>query len=235
MKILVIIPTYNERENINKLSAALIGLKLQSIDILIIDDNSPDGTGAIADELKKEYSGRVEVIHRTAKLGMGTAYRDGFRYALDNGYDVIIQMDADYSHRPEYIPDFLKTLESADVVIGSRFFENKISVVNWPLGRLALSYVGNKYVNLLLGLKLYDGTTGFKCISRKVIEKIGPENLKSKGFSFQVELNYLAIKNGFRVVEIPIVFYNRGKGYSKMTHSIVWEAIMLVLRLKLES
>ena len=231
MKSLVIIPTYNERTNID----ALIKEVLEqdgSIDILIIDDNSPDGTGELADTISKTNS-KVKVIHREKKLGLGSAYVVGFKHAIQSGYDYIFEMDADFSHNPNRLPVFLDSVKDYDLIIGSRYL-NGISVVNWPLRRLALSLMASYYVRIILGMPVKDCTSGFKCFTRKVLESIDLNRVKSDGYSFQIEMNYRAFKKGFKLGEIPIIFIDRHSGQSKMSRKIVWEALFVVWRLKIE-
>lgn len=228
-KSLVIIPTYNELENIKKLLYDLLEL-YPNANILVVDDNSPDGTGKYVAK-KGEQDKRVKVLQREAKMGLGTAYVAGFKYMLENGYDIAIQMDADYSHDPKDIARFLKRLNEADVVIGSRYI-NGVNVVNWPMSRLLLSYFANKYSRLITGLPIQDGTGGFKVFKRKVLESIDLDKIKSNGYSFQIEMNFKAWKNGFRIVEEPIVFTDRVQGKSKMNKKIVFEAVFMVWKLR---
>ena len=230
MKAMAVIPTYNERDNIEKLVDEILALG-EDIHILIVDDNSPDGTGKIADELVEKHE-EVHVMHRRGKLGLGTAYREGFRYALDAGAEFIVQMDADFSHNPERIPEFLEKAQEADVVIGSRYL-NGVSVVNWPIRRLMLSYGANVYTRLITGLTTTDCTGGFKCFKRKVLETIDLEKIRSDGYSFQIEMNYRSVELGFRVEETPIIFIDRHAGSSKMSKKIVREAVIMVWRLRL--
>ena len=227
---MVVVPTYNERENIEKLVNEILALG-DDIHVLIVDDNSPDGTGKIADDLAGKHE-EVHVKHRQGKLGLGTAYREGFRYALDAGAEFIVQMDADFSHNPKRIPEFLEKAKAADVVVGSRYL-NGISVVNWPIRRLMLSYGANVYTRLVTGLKISDCTGGFKCFRRSVLEAIDLEKIKSDGYSFQIEMNYRSIEKGFRLVETPIIFIDRHAGSSKMSKKIVREAVIMVWRLRL--
>ena len=229
MKAMVVIPTYNERDNIEKMVNQILSLG-EDIHILIVDDNSPDGTGKIADELVEKHK-EVHVKHRQGKLGLGTAYREGFRYALDAGAEFIVQMDADFSHNPERIPEFLEKAQHADVVIGSRYL-NGVSVVNWPIRRLMLSYGANVYTRLITGLTITDCTGGFKCFKRKVLEAIDLDRIRSDGYSFQIEMNYRSVELGFRVEETPIIFIDRHAGSSKMSKKIVREAVLMVWRLR---
>lgn len=233
MNAMVVIPTYNERDNIGKLVNKILGLNLD-IQILIVDDGSPDGTGDLADRLTEKTDGKIQVIHRKGKLGLGSAYREGFMYALDAGADLILQMDADFSHNPERLPDFIDKAKEADVIIGSRYL-NGISVVNWPIRRLILSYSANVYARLVTGLKITDCTGGFKCFNRKALEAIDIENMKSDGYSFQIEMNFRCAEKGFKIKEIPIIFIDRHAGSSKMSKRIVREAIIMVWRLRIGS
>ncbi len=228
----MVIPTYNERDNIEQLVSQILAQDA-CIDVLIVDDNSPDGTGKIIDELKAGNP-RVHVLHRAGKLGLGSAYRDGFRYALDKGADYILEMDADFSHDPAMIPVFLQYIRDYDVVIGSRYL-NGVSVVNWPIRRLILSYCASVYTRVVTGLKISDCTGGFKCFRRNVLESINLDTIKSDGYSFQIEMNYRCVEKGFRVGEIPIIFIDRHAGMSKMSKKIVREAVVMVWKLKLGS
>ncbi len=234
MRALVIIPTYNERDNIREVISKTLEVDPR-LDILVVDDNSSDGTGEIVEEImKSEGGGRVHLMKRPGKLGLGTAYADGFRYALDKGYDCVIEMDADLSHPPEKIKDFLKIIESgeADVVVGSRY-TNGISVVNWPITRLLLSFFANKYARWMTGVPVNDMTAGFVCYRREVIEKI-LKNYRDhfpNGYSFQIVMKFLAHYMGFRIKETPIIFYERRSGESKMSKKIIREAMIRVLRL----
>lgn len=232
-KILIIIPTYNERENIVPLLDRIFQLGIQHLHVLVIDDNSPDGT---AEEVKKyqQTNPSVHLIRREGKLGLGTAYVEGFKYALANGYDLIFEMDADFSHDPKYLPDMLEAIKDADLVIGSRYLTG-INVINWPLRRLMLSYWANTYTRLITGLPIKDATAGFKCFRRKVLEAIPLEKIRSNGYSFQIEMNFKAWKRGFRIKEIPIIFYDRTQGSSKMNKKIMVEAALMVWKLKLKS
>lgn len=232
MKALVIIPTYNERDNIVRLSSEILQ-QHPALQILFVDDNSPDGTGMIADELALA-DGRIHVIHRAGKLGLGSAYRDGFKEALQMGADYLIEMDADFSHDPRVLPVFLKTIQTCDLVIGSRYL-NGVSVVNWPIRRLILSYFASMYTRFVTGLHLMDCTSGFKCFSRSAIEAIDLDRVRSDGYSFQIEMNYRCKEKGFRLVEVPIIFIDRHAGTSKMSKKIVREAIFMVWKLKLGS
>lgn len=232
LKAFVVVPTYNERDNIEKLLHEILA---QSADIeaLVVDDNSPDGTGEIIDKISAENP-RVHVLHRAGKLGLGSAYREGFNVALQKGADYIIEMDADFSHDPSMIPIFLQKIQEFDVVIGSRYL-NGVSVVNWPIRRLILSYCASVYTRIVTGLRISDCTGGFKCFRRNVLESINLGKIKSDGYSFQIEMNYRCVEKGFRVGEIPIIFIDRHAGMSKMSKKIVREAVIMVWKLKLGS
>ncbi|MEW6055646.1 MAG: polyprenol monophosphomannose synthase [Bdellovibrionota bacterium] len=230
MKTLIIIPTYNEIENIKKLTTEVFQQVDSQTHILIVDDNSPDGTGDLADVLASSNP-RIHVLHRPRKLGLGTAYVAGFRYGLDNGFDVFFEMDSDFSHDPKYLPVFQQEIERCDAVIGSRYITGG-GVVNWGLGRRVLSRGGSLYAKFLLGLPFRDLTGGFNCWRRSVIEAIGPNTLKSDGYAFQIEMKYKAYKKGFRLKEVPIVFEDRYLGQSKMNKKIVVEAMYRVLLMR---
>ena len=228
MKILAISPTYNEIKNINELIDKISQLKI-NIDILIVDDNSPDGT---ASEVKKIMKSRSDVflLQRGSKLGLGTAYCEGFKWALDRNYDLIIQIDADLSHNPLDIPNLIKKTKTADLVIGSRYC-NGVNVINWPIGRLILSYIANLYARLLIQIPIMDLTGGFKCFKKDVIKSIDLDKIKSEGYSFQIEMNFLAWMKKYKIEEYPIVFTDRTVGDSKMNKTIVYEAIFMVPKL----
>ena len=228
---LVVIPTYNERENL----ANIVPLALEQdprLEVLVIDDNSPDGTGDLADELVAA-SPRVHVVHRPGKQGLGTAYRAGFRWAIEHGYDYVFEMDADFSHDPRHLPKFLAEIQDADLVIGSRYLNRRVTVINWPMSRLMLSYFANVYARWVTGLQLWDSTGGYKCYRRKVLEGIDLDQVRSNGYSFQIETSFRAWKRGFRIREITITFSDRNVGRSKMSGAIVREAIWMVWRLRL--
>ena len=229
-KILVVIPTYNERENIEPLASQILGLE-EGFHLLFVDDNSPDGTGEIADNLAVKHN-RVNVIHRAKKLGMGTAYIEGLKFAINGGFEYIIQMDADFSHHPKYLPVFLEKIKDHDVVLGSRYC-NGISVVNWSFFRLILSLLACKYVQAITGLSFSDPLGGFKCYRRKVLEDINLDRMTSEGYIFQMEVLYKAFKKGFKICEIPIVFIDRGFGQSKMSRKIIFEAFYKVPLIRL--
>lgn len=227
---LVIIPTFNERENVTRIIEAVLA-RDASLDVLIVDDASPDGTGQIVDGVAAENP-RVHVLHRAGKLGLGTAYIAGFRWALERDYDLIFEMDADFSHNPDRLPKFLEAIRSADLVLGSRYQDGHVNVVNWPMSRLFLSYAANIYARAVTGLPIFDSTGGFKCFRRKVLETIDLNAIHSNGYAFQIEMTFRAWKAGFRVVEIPIVFVDRTTGESKMSKRIVREAVWMVWRLR---
>lgn len=229
---LVIIPTYNEILNIKKLIHQIIEF-LPEINILVVDDNSPDGTGHYIKELSEKDS-RVKLISRPSKLGLGTAYVEGFKFMLKNNYEIAFQMDADFSHDPKELIQMLKEIEQFDVVIGSRYIKG-VNVINWPMKRLLLSYFANKYTKFVTGIPVCDATGGFKCFRREVLQSINLDKIKSNGYSFQIEMNFKAWKKGFRIKEIPIVFYDRTEGASKMSKKIVREAIFMVWKLRLRS
>jgi dolichol-phosphate mannosyltransferase len=232
MKALVVIPTYNERQNLGTIVPAVLAAD-RRLQVLVVDDASPDGTGQAAEALKKRHPGRVHVLHRQGKLGLGTAYVAGFRWGLKKGYDRLLEMDADWSHDPRYLPDFLAASEEADVVIGSRYMNGTVSVVNWPIRRLVLSTGASAYVRLATGLPLSDCTGGFKCFRRSALEAIDLDSVKSDGYAFQVELNYKVWKKGLRLQEIPIIFIDRTSGQSKMSPRIMREAVWRVWALRL--
>jgi dolichol-phosphate mannosyltransferase len=229
---LVVIPTYNERGNLQLIVPSILEQDPR-LEVLVVDDNSPDGTGQVADELAGE-SPRVHVLHRPSKAGLGKAYLAGFRWALDRGYDFIFEMDADFSHDPKYLPDLLRAIEDADLVIGSRY-RTGVNVINWPISRLLLSLGANQYARWITGLPLTDSTGGFKCFRRRVLESLDLERIRSNGYSFQIEMSFRAWKKGFRLSEIPIVFTDRVEGQSKMNKRIVREAIWMVWWLRLQA
>jgi dolichol-phosphate mannosyltransferase len=227
---LVIIPTYNERENLPRLVPEVLSQD-ERLDVLVIDDGSPDGTGALADELAAGSS-RVNVIHRSGKLGLGTAYLAGFQWGLPKGYAWFIQMDADFSHDPAHLPQFLEALQSYELVLGSRYLEGRVTVVNWPIARLLLSYFANVYARVITGVPLWDATGGFKAFRREVLEGIALDRVESEGYSFQIEMSLRAWKKGFSIGEIPIVFVDRTIGESKMSKRIIREAVWRVWKLR---
>lgn len=227
---LVIVPTYNERFNIARLIPAILAQDA-SLEVLVVDDGSPDGTGAIVDSIAANNP-RVNVIHREGKLGLGTAYIAGFRWALERKYDLVFEMDADFSHNPERLPEFLEAIKGADLVLGSRYQNGHVNVVNWPMSRLFLSYAANVYARFVTGLPIFDTTGGFKCFRRNVLESLDLNAVKSNGYAFQIEMSFRAWKRGFRLFEIPIIFVDRTEGVSKMSKKIVREAVWMVWRLR---
>lgn len=232
-KALVIIPTYNESKNLPQI-VPLVLREDERLDVLVVDDNSPDGTGDLADRMAATDP-RIHVLHRSGKLGLGTAYLAGFRWALERRYDYVFEMDADFSHDPKHLPDFLRAIDNADLVLGSRYLQKRVTVVNWPMTRLLLSYAANVYARVVTGLRLYDATGGFKCFRRKVLEAIDLDRVRSNGYAFQIEMSFRAWRKGFRIVEIPIVFVDRTEGQSKMSGAIVREAIWMVWSLRLQA
>jgi dolichol-phosphate mannosyltransferase len=225
---LVIVPTYNERENLPPLAARLLQLAAP-VDLLVVDDNSPDGTGQIADDLAARHPA-IHVLHRSEKNGLGRAYCAGFGWALEKGYEFILEMDGDFSHNPDDIPRFLAAAADADLVLGSRY-ANGIRVINWPLGRLLLSMGAGIYVRAITGMPFSDPTGGFKCFRRAALQSLDLDNVRSNGYSFQVELSHKIWRQGMRVAEVPIIFTDRFQGSSKMSRKIVWEAFWMVWRL----
>ncbi|HCQ02738.1 MAG TPA: dolichyl-phosphate beta-D-mannosyltransferase [Candidatus Latescibacteria bacterium] len=231
MRPLIIIPTYNERDNIQKLIPILMELDL-SLSILVVDDNSPDGTGKLVNDMSKQND-RIQVLHRPSKLGLGSAYIAGFKHAIQQDVDCIFEMDADFSHDPNMISEFLEKLETCDVVIGSRYISG-INVVNWPMSRLLLSYFANFYTRIITGMSIQDATGGFKCFKREVLEQIDLDQVRSDGYAFQIEMNFRCWRKGFRICEIPIIFVDRHSGTSKMSRRIIYEAIWIVWWLRLQ-
>ena len=231
---IVIIPTYNEKENIEAIIRAVTSLE-KPFDVLVIDDGSPDGTADIVKGLQKEdeLSERVYLVERTGKLGLGTAYICGFKWALENGYDYVIEMDADFSHSPNYLPRLYAAChdEGYDVSVGSRYITG-VNVVNWPIGRVLMSYYASAYVRTVLGISLRDTTAGFVCWTRKVLETICLDDIRFKGYAFQIEMKYTALRLGFKIKEVPVVFVNRELGTSKMSGGIFSEALFGVLKLR---
>lgn len=230
---IVIIPTYNEKENIEKIIRAVFSLDGE-YHILVIEDGSPDGTAQIVKRLQEEFSNRLFMIERKGKLGLGTAYITGFKWSVENGYDYIFEMDADFSHNPNDLPRLYEACAcgGADLAIGSRYC-NGISVINWPIGRVIMSYYASVYVRTVLGMKVYDTTAGFKCYKRKVLETIDLDNVKMKGYGFQIEMKYSTYKLGFQIQEVPIIFVDRTEGTSKMSSGIFGEAFWGVMKLKM--
>lgn len=229
-KALVVIPTFNEMENINQIIPAVLA-QGERFDILIVDDNSPDGTAEAVKQLQVENAGRLHLLERPGKMGLGTAYVAGFKFALERDYDYILEMDADFSHSPDVLPRFLEAIQEADVVLGSRYVTG-VNVVNWPLRRLLLSYGASLYTRMITGLPLKDPTGGFKCFRRQVLESIDLDRVNSNGYSFQIEMSFRAWRKGFTIKEIPIIFTDRVGGKSKMSPQIVREAIWMVWKLK---
>ena len=228
---LVVIPTYNEAINLPQIVPQVLSQDAR-LQVLIVDDNSPDGTGGIADEMARTNP-RVHVLHREGKLGLGTAYITGFKWALKEGYDFIFEMDADFQHDPAHLKEFLTAIQDADVVLGSRYLHGKVTIVNWPMSRLMLSYFANVYARLFTGLSVWDLTGGFKCFRRRVLEAIDLSQVGSNGYAFQIEMSVRAWRKGFKLREIPIVFVDRAEGQSKMNRAIVREAVWKVPRLRL--
>jgi len=228
----IIVPTYNERDNLPRMVAKLLSLPA-GVDVLVVDDNSPDGTGRIADELAAKHP-QVQVLHRAGKEGLGRAYLAGFHRALESGYEFIFEMDCDFSHNPDDIPAFLEAAKDADLVLGSRYIGG-IRVINWPLGRLMLSRFAGKYVMLVTGMPFSDPTGGYKCFRRRALQAINLDEVRSNGYSFQIELTHRLWRQGYKIVEVPIIFTERTQGHSKMAGGIVNEAFWLVWRLWLQN
>ncbi|GAB1360041.1 polyprenol monophosphomannose synthase [Porphyromonadaceae bacterium] len=228
----VIIPTYNEKENIESIIRAVFGLN-QPFDILIVDDGSPDGTAAIVKQLQTEFGERLNLKERSGKQGLGTAYICGFKWAIENKYDYIFEMDADFSHNPNDLPRLYNAcaVEGADLAIGSRYVSG-VNVVNWPMGRVLMSYFASKYVQFVTGLSVADTTAGFKCYKRRVLERINLDAIRFKGYAFQIEMKFTTFKYGFVIKEVPIIFINRELGVSKMNSGIFGEAVFGVLKLR---
>ncbi|HZK36638.1 MAG TPA: polyprenol monophosphomannose synthase [Aeromicrobium sp.] len=229
-RVLVIVPTYNERENVERLIDCVLAQD-ERIEMLIVDDGSPDGTGAVVDGIVAANP-RVHVLHRERKMGLGTAYIAGFKWALAGDFQYVLEMDADFSHDPIHLPQFLAAAENADLVLGSRYQQGRVTVVNWPITRLILSYCANIYARAVTGLPVWDATGGFKCFRRSVLEAIDLEHVRSNGYAFQIEMSFRAWKKQFRIAEIPIVFVDRSEGTSKMSNKIVREAVWMVWRLR---
>lgn len=232
---IVIIPTYNERENIENIIRAVFGLD-KVFHILIIEDGSPDGTAAIVKKLQEEYPDRLFMVERKGKLGLGTAYIAGFKWALGHNYQYIFEMDADFSHNPQDLPRLYKACaeDGSDVAIGSRYVSG-VNVVNWPMGRVLMSYFASKYVRFITGIPIHDTTAGFKCYRRRVLETIDLDNIQFKGYAFQIGMKFTAYKCGFKITEVPVIFINRELGTSKMNGSIFGEAVFGVIKLKIGS
>jgi dolichol-phosphate mannosyltransferase len=231
-RVLVIIPTYDEAENLPRIVPEVLEQD-ERIDVLVVDDASPDGTGEIADRLSEENE-RVLVLHRAGKEGLGRAYLAGFRYGLERGYDVLFEMDADFSHPPEALNTLLAAFDEADVVMGSRYVDGRVTVVNWPMSRLLISYFGSRYAAIITGMQVRDATGGFNGWKREVLEKVDLDRVQSNGYAFQIELKFRAWKAGFRMVEKPILFAERDSGESKMSKRIVREAVWRVWWLRLQ-
>jgi dolichol-phosphate mannosyltransferase len=229
---LVVIPTYNEATNVRDLIPEILKVA-PSVEVLVVDDKSPDGTANVVKEMMASEP-RIHIIQRNGKSGLGTAYVVGFKYAIERSFDYVFEMDADFSHDAREIPNFLARMENHDLVVGSRY-RNGVRVVNWPVRRLLLSYFANVYTRVITGLPVKDATGGFKCFRRKVLESIDLDSIRSNGYAFQIEMTYKAWKKGFSVHEIPIIFVDRRVGTSKMSKSIVWEAVFMVWKLRLQS
>jgi dolichol-phosphate mannosyltransferase len=225
---LIIVPTFNERDNLPRMAAKLLSLPV-AVDVLIVDDNSPDGTGKMADQLAVQHP-EIHVLHRAGKEGLGRAYLAGFKWALENKYEFIFEMDCDFSHNPEDIQIFLEAIKDADLVLGSRYVGG-IRVINWPLGRLMLSRSAGKYVSLVTGMPFSDPTGGYKCFRRRALQAVNLDEIRSNGYSFQIELTHRLWRQGYKIVEVPIIFTDRTHGQSKMAGGIVNEAFWLVWRL----
>ena len=235
MSKLIIIPTYNEKENIEKVILKVFSLDID-FDILIVDDGSPDGTADIVKKIQKTYSKNLHIVERTGKLGLGTAYIYGFKWALKNNYDYIFEMDADFSHDPDDLIRLYKACheEKGDVAIGSRYVKG-VNIVNWPMSRLLMSFFASKYVKIITGMPIQDSTAGFKCYKRSVLEKINLEKIQFVGYAFQIEMKFTAWKYGFNVVEVPVIFTDRQEGASKMSGGIFFEAFFGVMQMKIKS
>ena len=233
MKKLVIIPTYNEKENIESIIRAVFSMN-EDFQVLVVDDSSPDGTAEIVKKLQQEFPHILHLSIRKIKDGLGKAYLHGFRWALENDFDYIFEMDADFSHNPKDLSRLYEACRNADMAVGSRYSQG-VNVVNWPMGRVLLSFFASRYVRFVLGIPVYDTTAGFVCFKREALEKIGLDKIKLKGYGFQVEMKYRAYKKGLKIVEVPIIFTNRVKGQSKMNGGIIGEAVFGILDLKWKS
>ena len=235
MSKLIIIPTYNEKENIEKIILKVFSLDID-FDILIVDDGSPDGTADIVKKIQKTYSKNLHIVERTGKLGLGTAYIYGFKWALKNNYDYIFEMDADFSHDPDDLIRLYKACheDKGDIAIGSRYIKG-VNIVNWPMSRLLMSFFASKYVKIITGMPIQDSTAGFKCYKRSVLEKINLEKIQFVGYAFQIEMKFTAWKYGFNVVEVPVIFTDRQEGASKMSGGIFFEAFFGVMQMKIKS
>ena len=232
MKIAVVIPTYNEKENIEEALGKVFGLNIEGLEVIVVDDNSPDGTGRIVEKIKENNS-KLHIIQRNKKMGLGTAYLEGFKHALDNGAEHIFEIDADFSHDFSAIPDFLESIKEFDAVVGSRYI-NQGKIENWNFSRRFFSKFGNIYAQFILNIPIQDLTTGYKCYRRKVVEYLCSKNIDSVGYVFQIETTYHAHKNGFKIKEIPITFTERRLGSSKFDFRIIWESLSKVLKLRLK-
>lgn len=232
MRTIVVIPTYNERNNLASLVAG-VRQYAPDIDLLFVDDNSPDGTGELADELSRSSGANISVLHRRSKQGLGTAYVAGFRYALEKGYEIVLQMDADLSHDPSYLPALLARIADTDLVLGSRYLTG-VNVVNWDFKRLLLSKLASVYARWITGMPVSDPTGGFKCWRSQPLAGVGLESVSSIGYLFQIEMTYKAFRHGLRIAEVPIIFYERRLGQSKMNWRVIWEAFWGVLKLRLQ-
>ena len=233
MKVMIVMPTYNEAENLPEMVSALLSLGIEGLELLIVDDNSPDGTGDLAESFAREYPGRIHVIHREGKLGLGTAYITGFRYALCHEADFVFEMDADFSHSPSYIPKMLEAAKDCDVVVGSRYIPGGGVDGKWSPWRRFLSWWGNSiYARLILGLEVHDSTAGFKCFRRSALESLDLDKISSQGYAFQVEVAYACERKGLRVKEVPIIFPDRVRGKSKMSANIGLEAAWRVWEIR---
>lgn len=233
MKKLVIIPTFNEKENIASIIHSVMGLE-QGFQILVVDDSSPDGTANIVTELQNQYPNELHLTIRKVKDGLGKAYIHGFKWAIEHQFDYIFEMDADFSHNPEDLPRLFNACQNADMSVGSRYSQG-VNVINWPMGRVLLSYFASKYVRFILGIPVYDTTAGFVCFKRETLEKIGLNKIRLKGYGFQVEMKYRAYRKELKIVEVPIIFTNRLLGESKMNGGIIGEAIFGILNLRWKS
>lgn len=232
-KTLVVIPTYNESENITQIIPAVLK-QGPLFDVLVVDDNSPDGTAALVKGMMAQYENRIHILERPCKMGLGRAYLAGFKYGLEQGYANLMEMDADFSHSPDVLPRFLEAIKDADLVLGSRYV-NGVNVINWPLKRLLLSYGASMYTRAITGMPIKDPTGGFKCFRRQTLEALDFDRVRSNGYSFQIEMSFRIWKKGFRIKEIPIIFTDRVGGTSKMSSKIVREAVLMVWKLKLRS
>ena len=233
MKPLIVMPTYNEKENILELIPKILELE-EEFSILIVDDNSPDGTGSIADEFRKKYPNRIFTLHREKKQGLGKAYLAGFDWALNHDFDPILEMDADGSHDPQFLSEFLKQAKEYDLIIGSRYYNGRISVINWDLKRVFLSIFGSLYARIITGVNISDATAGFKCFRRHALKAINLKNIISEGYSFQIEMNWRIKNAGFKIKEIPIIFYERNHGKSKMSGNIIKEALWVLWKMRIK-